>query len=40
MVFDKKSFHLSGQLVGEIDSFIDTNYIRQYQTKAKQRIFR
>lgn len=29
MVFDKKSFQLSGQLVGEIASFIDANYIRQ-----------
>lgn len=29
VVFDKKSFQLSGQLVGEIDSFIDANYIRQ-----------
>lgn len=29
VVFDKKSFQLSGQLVGEIDSYIDANYIRQ-----------
>lgn len=29
VVFDKKSFQLSGQLVGEIDSCIDANYIRQ-----------
>ncbi|MGN1318210.1 MAG: macro domain-containing protein, partial [Lachnospirales bacterium] len=29
VVFDKKSFQLSGQLLGEIDSFIDANYIRK-----------
>lgn len=29
VVFDKKSFQLSEQLVGEIDSFIDANYIKQ-----------
>lgn len=29
VVFDKKSFQLSGQLVGEIDSFIDANYVRK-----------
>lgn len=29
VVFDKQSFQLSEQLVGEIDSFIDANYIRQ-----------
>lgn len=27
VVFDKKSFQLSGQLVGEIDSYIDANYV-------------
>lgn len=29
VVFDKKSFQLSGQIVGEIDSYIDTNYVRE-----------
>lgn len=28
VVFDKRSFQLSGQIVGEIDSYIDTNYVR------------
>ena len=28
VVFDKKAFQLSGQIVGEIDSFIDANYVR------------
>lgn len=28
VAFDNKSFQLSGQLVGEIDSYIDANYIR------------
>ena len=28
VVFDKKSFQLSGQSVGEIDSYIDANYVR------------
>ncbi len=28
VVFDKKSFQLSGQIVGEIDSYIDANYVR------------
>ena len=29
VVFDKKSFQLSGQIVGEIDSYIDANYVRK-----------
>ncbi len=29
VVFDKKAFQLSEQLVGEVDSFIDANYIRR-----------
>ena len=33
VVFDKKSFQLSGQIVGEIDSYIDANYIRQYRDR-------
>ena len=28
VVFDKKSFQLSGQIIGEIDSYIDANYVR------------
>lgn len=33
VVFDKKSFQLSAQIVGEIDSYIDANYIRESLTK-------
>ena len=33
VVFDKKSFQLSGQIVGEIDSFIDANYVRESHKK-------
>ena len=33
VVFDKKSFQLSAQIVGEIDSYIDANYIRESRTK-------
>lgn len=41
VVFDKKSFQLSGQLVGEIDSFIDANYIRQKRkSEYRGRLFR
>lgn len=41
VVFDKKSFQLSGQLVGEIDSFIDANYIRQKRkSEYRGRAFR
>ena len=29
VVFDKTSFQLSGQIVGEIDSYIDANYVRR-----------
>ncbi len=29
VVFDEKSFQLSGQIVGEIDSYIDVNYVRK-----------
>jgi O-acetyl-ADP-ribose deacetylase (regulator of RNase III) len=40
VVFDKKSFQLSGKLVGEIDSFIDANYIRQKRrTEYSRRPF-
>ena len=37
VVFDKKSFQLSGKLVGEIDSFIDANYIRQKRRSEYSR---
>lgn len=33
VVFDKKSFQLSGQIVGEIDSYIDANYVRESREK-------
>lgn len=38
VVFDKKSFQLSGQMVGEIDSFIDANYIKQKQRSEYPRL--
>lgn len=39
VVFDKKSFQLSSQIVGEIDSYIDANYVmdshsREYPRRA------
>lgn len=37
VVFDKKSFQLSEQLVGEIDSFIDANYIKQKRKSEYSR---
>ena len=41
VVFDKKAFQLSRQLVGEIDSYIDANYIRQKRrTEYSRRLFR
>ena len=41
VVFDKKSFQLSEQLVGEIDSFIDANYIRKKRrSEYSRRPFR
>ncbi len=33
VVFDKKSFQLSSQIVGDIDSYIDTNYIRRSHSR-------
>ena len=33
VVFDKHSFQLSGQIVGEIDSYIDANYVRERHKK-------
>lgn len=33
VVFDKKAFELSGKLVGEIDSYIDANYVKDSHEK-------
>ena len=33
VVFDKKSFQLSSQIVGDIDSYIDANYVRESHRK-------
>lgn len=33
VVFDKTSFQLSGQIVGEIDSYIDAHYVKESQKK-------
>ena len=33
VVFDKRSFQLSGQIIGDIDSYIDTNYVRESHRK-------
>ncbi len=33
VVFDKHSFQLSSQIVGEIDSYIDANYVRERHKK-------
>lgn len=33
VVFDKKSFQLSGQMVKDIDSYIDANYVRKVRRK-------
>ena len=32
VVFDKKSFQLSGKIVGEIDSYIDANYVKKQRS--------
>lgn len=37
VVFDKKSFQLSGQIVGEIDSYIDANYVRDSHSREYPR---
>lgn len=37
VVFDKKSFQLSGQIVGEIDCYIDANYVKE---SRKREYFR
>lgn len=33
VVFDKKSFQLSSQIVGDIDSYIDANYVRRSHSR-------
>ena len=33
VVFDKRSFQLSGQIVGDIDSYIDANYVKESHRK-------
>ena len=33
VVFDKKSFQLFSQIVGDIDSYIDVNYVRKSHIK-------
>lgn len=39
VVFDKNSFQLSGQIVGEIDSYIDANYVRySYSREYPRRV--
>ena len=39
VVFDKKSFQLSGKIVGEIDSYIDAHYVkRQRKSEYSRRI--
>lgn len=43
VVFDKTSFQLSGQIVGEIDSYIDANYVRKKRIReysSRSRIGR
>ena len=37
VVFDKRSFQLSAQIVGDIDSYIDANYVRESYKKELQR---
>lgn len=37
VVFDKKSFQLSGKIVGTIDSYIDANYVKQKQSAEYSR---
>ena len=43
VVFDKKSFQLSRQIVGEIDSYIDANYVRnsnkrEYPVRSRKSV--
>ena len=41
VVFDKKSFQLSGQIVGEIDSYIDANFVKQKRnSEYSERSYR
>lgn len=37
VVFDKTSFQLSGKIVGDIDSYIDANYVRQKRQREYSR---
>ena len=37
VVFDKTSFQLSGQIVGDIDSYIDANYVKQKRKREYTR---
>lgn len=37
VVFDKTSFRLSGKIVGDIDSYIDANYVRQKRQREYSR---
>lgn len=44
VVFDKRSFQLSGQIVGDIDSYIDANYVKQkrqreYTRRPRREVF-
>ena len=43
VVYDKKSFQLSGQIVGKIDSYIDANYVRdshkrEYPVRGRRSV--
>ena len=37
VVFDKRSFQLSGQIVGDIDSYICANYVRESRSNTRMR---
>ena len=43
VVFDKKSYQLSSELIGEVDSYIDSNYVkkrrfREYDRASSTRV--
>lgn len=40
VVFDRKSFQLSGKIVGEIDSYIDAHYVRTQENAEYSRRIR
>ena len=40
VVFDKRSFQLSGQIVGDIDSYIDANYVKESHRKEYPNLCR